>query len=75
MTTSFQPVTLATNYGDAEAVLVFCESRLLAVLSRLDGFHDELAGRWFVETFYGDPNGLSADTFASPEEFVAVRCG
>ena len=71
MAISFQSVTLDTDYGDSEAILVFRKGRLAAALARLDSFHGELAGRWYVETLYTKPIGLPGETFETPEEFGA----
>jgi hypothetical protein len=54
MALSSQPVTLDGEGPDREGTLVFRDSRLLALLTRLDTIHGELAGRWFVETIFGD---------------------
>ena len=47
----FEPVRIA-NTQDQEGRLVFCDDRLLAVLSRLTG-EGEPEGSWFTESLFG----------------------
>ena len=58
MALSYQDVTLDNDTPDREAMLVFRDGRLLAVLTRLSDIHGELAGHWFAEAVF--------ETFASP---------
>jgi hypothetical protein len=65
MTLSTQEVTLDTSGPDTQAVLVFREERLLAVLCRLSDIHGELAGQWFVEAVFNELPGAQSRTFDS----------
>ena len=49
--------------GDDEALLVFHEGRLLAVVSRLGDQHGDAAGLWFVETVFSTITSLLHETF------------
>ena len=71
MSITYQPVALDSNY-DGEAMLVFDDGRLAAVLTRLDAFHDSLAGRWYIETLYSMRVAATPATFGSPEEFAQL---
>lgn len=72
MKASFQHIALDSSDGDDQAVLVFRDDRLVAVLSQLGVMHGDITGRWFVEAMFGDhllkPPRL---TFLVPSEFVA----
>jgi hypothetical protein len=57
MAYSFEPVRLDAANGDDEALLLFRDGRLLAVISHLGEGHGAVAGQWFVETVF------STDTF------------
>ncbi|WP_158812000.1 hypothetical protein [Beijerinckia sp. L45] len=48
MTLSFHAVTLDAVSTDREAMLVFREGRLLAVLTCLSDIHEDLRGHWFI---------------------------
>lgn len=67
MTVSFEPVVL-DSCVDNEAVLVFREGRLIAVVSRLGELHQELAGRWFVETTFDAGQRTPAHPFRDLSE-------
>lgn len=71
MAASFQDITLDTGDGDARAVLVLRDGRLIAVLSHLGAMHDEMAGKWFVEALFGNPPFKARHMFDDPQEFVA----
>lgn len=62
---SLEPVTLDTSDGDGEAVAVYRNGRLLAVLCRLSKDHGALEGSWFVEALFGDRDRWRNATFAS----------
>lgn len=67
----FQPVTLDSGDLDNDAMLVFRDGRLLAVLTCLSDIHEDLHGKWFVEaTFTGIPQ-VQAPTFAELSEVEA----
>ena len=63
MSLSFQTVTLDTETPDRDAVLVFRDGRLLAVLSCLSDMHGDLAGSWFIEAVFGDTPRSQPQTF------------
>lgn len=68
MAIEFQPVTLDSGDYDKDAVLVFRDGRLMAVLTCLSDIHDDLEGKWFVEaTFTGIPQ-VQSPTFAELAE-------
>ena len=71
MTISLQPTTLDTPDGDAEAVLVYRENRLLAVASRLGPAHEADAGSWFLEAVFG-PRDLWTGTSFVDEAGLAA---
>jgi hypothetical protein len=70
MTVTFEPVELDTAQGDRTGMLVFADGRLLAVLSRLDADHGDLAGRWFVEAAFREISPLPSRTYESPTGFA-----
>ena len=57
MPLTYQNVQLDTSYGDREGKLVFEDGRLVAVISRLDAFHGEYAGYWYIEMVFPDWDG------------------
>ena len=59
----FEPVALDAAFGDNDGMLVYCENRLLAVLSCLGPLHDELAGRWFIEASFRELGIVASTTF------------
>jgi hypothetical protein len=63
-----KPVTLPSEVGDEDGMLLFHDGRLIAVLSCLGELHDDLAGRWFVEARFGSPAPGLPETFVSLEE-------
>lgn len=65
MAVSLEPVTLDTADGDGEAVAVYREGRLLAVLCRLSEAHGALKGNWFAEVVFGDRDRWRNATFAT----------
>jgi hypothetical protein len=69
MALTFQPVSLDGNAPDRDAMLVFREGRLLAVLTCLSDIHAELVGRWFVEATFGDLPSGHAPVFETLDGF------
>jgi hypothetical protein len=65
MTLRLQPVQVATG-SDEDGMLIFDGHRLVAVLVRLSGVHEDLgvAGQWFLETGYGPLDVRDNPTFA-----------
>lgn len=68
----FEPITIDTCSGDNDGMLVYCEDRLLAVLSCLGPLHDELAGRWFIEASFRELAVSSSTTFETLDHFEAI---
>lgn len=68
----FEPVTLDTCFGDNDGMLVYCENRLLAVLSCLGPLHDELAGQWFIEASFRQLAVSSSTTFETLDHVEAI---
>ena len=66
---SFQSVTLATESPDREATLVFRDGRLLAVLTCLSDIHEDLGGKWFLETAFPDLPAVKPPAFETLEQF------
>jgi len=66
---SFKPVTLDTDAPDQEAVLVFRNGNLLAVLTRLSAIHGDLKGKWFLEAAFGEVPVVQPPVFESTEHF------
>ena len=75
MAFTFEPVRLALEFGDGEAVLAYRDGALVAVLSRLGELHRELAGRWFVEGCFIDIVHHERETFATLSDFEAWAKG
>ena len=76
MALSYQDVILDNDTPDSEAMLVFREGRLLAVLTRLSDIHGEFAGHWFAEAVFetvATPRGPTFETLAHFEEWLANR--
>jgi hypothetical protein len=69
MALSFQSVTLDGGEQGSDAVLVYRDGRLLAVLTCLSDIHGELQGRWFLEAAFGTLPQPSPATFADLEAF------
>jgi hypothetical protein len=69
MALSFQPVTLDGDAPDREGTLVFRNGRLLALLIRLEEFHGDLAGKWFVEATFGDVPGGQLPVLENTDAF------
>jgi hypothetical protein len=70
MTIKFTPVTLDSGAHDNEAMLLFRDGKLLAVLSCLDHIHEEMQGWWYVETIFNgasDPGGRTFRDLAEAE--------
>lgn len=63
MAITFEPIMLDGLLGDEEGCLVLRDGRLVAVVSRLGAMHHELAGRWFVESVFGDILDIGGQTF------------
>jgi hypothetical protein len=53
MSITCQPVRVATGSDDEDGCLVFVDDRLIAVLVRLSGLHEALAGQWYLEAGFG----------------------
>ena len=65
MSLHLQPIRVATGH-DEEGQLVFTDDdRLVAVLTRLSGLHEDLSGHWFLEAGFMGPHGSGQPTFAS----------
>ena len=56
MSITFQAVVLDTSF-DSQGLLVFRDGRLVAVVSRLDPYHDQFAGHWHIEKTFCDWSG------------------
>jgi hypothetical protein len=69
MQLTFQAVTLDTDTPDRDAVIVFREGQLLAVLSRLSDIHGELVGQWFVEAMFCETPARRPPVFESVDRF------
>jgi len=70
MMIEFTPVTLDSGPEDNEAVLLFRDGRLLAVLTCLGEIHEEMQGSWFVETTFNgvcEPSQLMFDSLSEAE--------
>lgn len=65
MTLQLQPVRLASGNGDTEAQLVFVDGDLIAVLVHLSEVHDDEAGMWFLEAWFGGGYVSHPPTFVS----------
>ncbi len=60
-----EPVRVA-NGSDEDGMLIFThDGRLTAVVTRLSGQHQELAGFWFLEVGFGPVDGPHHPTFAT----------
>lgn len=75
MPLAFQPVALAGNFGDEEAVLALADGRLVAIFSRLGPAHDAEAGRWFLEMGFGPLAERDQQTFADLDSVEAWIAG
>ena len=64
MTLRLQPVQVGTGSYDVEGHLVFADGFLAAVLVQLSGFHEDLAGMWFLEAGFGLVSSATPPTFA-----------
>ncbi|MCJ2017090.1 hypothetical protein MKK84_06565 [Methylobacterium sp. E-065] len=64
MTLRLQPVQVGTGSYDIEGQLVFADAFLAAVLVRLSGFHEDIAGMWFLEAGFGLVSSATPPTFA-----------
>ena len=64
MTLRLQPVRVATGSYDIDGQLVFADGLLAAVLVRLSGYHDDMAGMWFLEAGFGLVDTPNRPTFA-----------
>ncbi|MDB5598823.1 MAG: hypothetical protein JWN71_867 [Xanthobacteraceae bacterium] len=72
---TFQPVEVAVA-GQTDGRLVFVDGKLVAVLVKLDGSHDDLAGRWYAEAAFNSLERMSEHTFAdlpAAVEWIASR--
>ena len=69
MRLSRQTVTLDADSPDREALLVFRDGRLLAVLSHLSDIHPDLQGQWFVEAMFGNVPPRRPQVFETPDRF------
>ena len=68
MSLRLQPVQVATGSYDTEGQLVFADGFLAAVLVRLSGFHEDLAGMWFLEAAFGRVDDPCPRMFADLDE-------
>jgi hypothetical protein len=68
MSLRLQPVQVATGSYDTEGQLVFADGFLAAVLVRLSGFHEDLAGMWFLEAAFGSVDMVTRPTFSDLDE-------
>ncbi|MCJ2093090.1 hypothetical protein MKK67_11350 [Methylobacterium sp. J-072] len=64
MTLRLQPVQIATGSYDVDGQLVFADGFLTAVLVKLSGYHDDMAGMWFLEAGFGWVDTPTRPTFA-----------
>ena len=62
---SLEPVTLDVFTGDEDGQLVFRHGRLVAVVSRLGDWHDDVQGHWYIEATFGEVPQPQPGTFAS----------
>ena len=71
-----QPVRVATG-SDEEGMLVFADDqRLVAVLTRLGDQYEELSGRWFLETGFGQLEGPDHPSFSdldAAQDWISQR--
>jgi hypothetical protein len=63
MAVEFKPATLDSAY-DNEAMLLFRNGRLMAVLARLGEAHEDLQGHWFIEKTFTSLSEPQRRTFA-----------
>lgn len=68
MTFHLQPVQVGTGSYDIDGHLVFADGLLAAVLVQLSGFHEDLAGMWFLEAGFGLVSSAAQPTFADLDE-------
>ena len=61
----FDPIRVS---GGFDGRLVLLDGTLIAVLSLLDGSHDELEGRWFPEAALDGYQRMASLTFGSLDE-------
>ena len=59
---------VAADGNDTEALLVFHEGRLAAVLVHLSHDHEEVAGKWFLEVGFGRLTTVNPPVFADLDE-------
>jgi hypothetical protein len=65
MSLHLQPVQVGTGSHDTESHLVFADGGLIAVLVHLSEAHDEQAGMWFPEAWFGPGHGSNQPPFVS----------
>ncbi|SFM93534.1 hypothetical protein [Methylobacterium pseudosasicola] len=58
-----QPVQVATGSYDVDGQLVFADGFLAAVLVKLSGYHEDMAGMWFLEAGFGWVDTPNRPTF------------
>lgn len=68
MTLRLQPIQVATGSYDTEGRLVFADGFLAAVLVKLSGFHQDMAGMWFLEAGFGRVDTANRPTFSDLDE-------
>ena len=68
MTLRLQPVQVGTGSYDVDGQLVFADGLLAAVLVQLSGFHEDIAGMWFLEAGFGLVSSATQPTFADLDE-------
>jgi hypothetical protein len=52
MSVELKEIQIASDY-DHDGRLILIDGRLVAVMVRLSELHEQLAGRWYLETGYG----------------------
>ncbi|MGU3591205.1 hypothetical protein [Methylobacterium brachiatum] len=55
---------VATGSYDIDGQLAFADDLLAAVLVKLSGYHEDMAGMWFLEAGFGWIDTLNRPTFA-----------
>jgi len=68
MSLRLQPVSVATGSYDTEGQLVFADGFLTAVLVKLSGFHEDMAGMWFLEAGFGRVDTPTRPMFSDLDE-------
>ena len=77
MRLNLQPAQLASGNADTEAQLEFVNDGLIAVLVHLSEDHDDEAGMWFLETWFGPTYKSNQPTFAKlneAQDWIVGQC-